>query len=116
VSVRDVAEQIATSPKVAGSVSALTTGSGVGTVFDLIPNDIGKLATLIGIILSLVLIYTHWRRGRIQYEKARLEIAILREREAERIEAARRRREQHLDGRRSYDCAIEEDLDDPTLR
>ena len=82
MSVRDVAEQIATSPKVAGSVSALTTGSGVGTVFDLIPNDIGKLATLIGIILSVVLIYTHWRRGRIQYEKTRLEIEILRQREA----------------------------------
>ena len=114
MSVRDVAEQIATSPKVAGSVSALTTGSGVGTVFDLIPNDIGKLATLIGIILSVVLIYTHWRRGRVQYEKTRLEIEILRQREAERIEAARKRREQHLDGRRAYDCALEDDPDLPS--
>lgn len=92
MSVRSAAEQVISSPKIAGSVSAVTTGSGVGTILDVIPNDIGKLATLIGIVLSLVLIYTHWRRGRIEYEKTRLEIAILKEREAERIESAKKRR------------------------
>lgn len=103
MSVRNAVEQVVTSPKVAGSVSAVTTGSGLGTVLDVIPNDIGKLATLIGIILSLVLIYTHWRRGRVEYEKTRLEIAILKEREAERIESARRRRAAGLEARRAQD-------------
>lgn len=103
MSVRSVAEQIASNPKVAGTVSAATTGSGLGTVLDLIPNEIGKLATLVGIILSLVLIYTHWRRGRIEYAKTQLEIMILKEKEAERLEAARRRREAGLPTRREDD-------------
>lgn len=105
MSVRNAVEQVATSPKIAGAVSAVTTGSGVGTILDVIPDDIGKLATLIGIILSLVLIYTHWRRGRIEYEKTRLEIAVLKEKEAERIESARRRRAAGLDVRRAEDRA-----------
>lgn len=63
-----------------------TVGSGMGTVLKMIPNDVGKLATLVGIVLSIVLIYTHWRKGRIEYEKTRLEIAILKE------EYARQRR------------------------
>lgn len=92
MSVRSAVEQVVASPKIASGVSAITTGSGVGTFLDLIPDSIGKLATLIGIILSLVLIYTHWRRGRIEYEKTLLEIAILKKREAEHLEAAKTRR------------------------
>lgn len=109
MSVRSAVEQVVSSPKIAGGVSAVTTGSGVGTILDLIPDDIGKLATLIGIILSLVLIYTHWRRGRVEFEKTRLEIAILKEREAERIEAARRRREAGPEAR------LASDIEDPDL-
>ena len=51
--------EIIHSPKVAAAVSAATTGTGLGSVLDLIPNDIGKLATLVGIILSVVLIRIH---------------------------------------------------------
>lgn len=40
-------------------VAVATTGTGLGTILDLIPDDIGKLATVIGILLSLVLIYVH---------------------------------------------------------
>ena len=81
------------SPKVATGVSATTTGTGIGTLIDWIPSDIGKLATLVGIALSLVLIYTHLRKGRIEYKKTKLEIEILMEKEAERLDNARRRRE-----------------------
>lgn len=76
--------------KVAWLTVTGTIGSGLGTALEMIPNDIGKLATLIGIILSVVLIYTHLRKGRIEYEKVRLEIIILKEKEAERLEANRR--------------------------
>lgn len=65
--------------KVASVVASVTTATGVGTLLELIPDDIGKLATLVGIMLSSVLIYTHWRNGRIEYQKTRLEIEILRE-------------------------------------
>jgi hypothetical protein len=79
--------ELAENTRVAGSVAAATTGTGLGTILDLIPENIGKLATLIGIVLSLVLIYTHWRKGRIEYEKTRLEIMILKKKEEEREQA-----------------------------
>lgn len=91
------------SPKLAVSVSALTTGSGLGTILDLIPNDIGKLATVVGIILSAVLIFTHLRKGCAEYTKTRLEIMILEEKEAERIENATRRKSEGLPIRRESD-------------
>jgi predicted site-specific integrase-resolvase len=65
-------------------------------MFDWVPN-LGELATIIGIVLSIVLIYTHWRKGRIEYKKTQLEITILMEKEAERLENANRRKEEaHL--------------------
>lgn len=90
-------------PKIAATVSAMTTGTGLSTVFDLIPNDIGKLATVVGIILSSVLIYTHWRKGRIEYAKTTLEIAILKEKESERLMSARTRESKGLPIRRESD-------------
>ncbi len=70
-------KDVATDPRVAGVVSTATTG--LGTFLDIIPNDIGKLATLVGIALSAVLIYTHIRKGRLEYQKIQLEIDQLRE-------------------------------------
>ena len=72
MSLRDVA----TDPRLAYPVSAATTAT--GTFFDMIPSDIGKLATLVGIALSIVLIYTHLRKGRIEYKKIQLEMELLR--------------------------------------
>lgn len=91
MSVKEGLQELASNPKIASAVSAATTGTGLGTLLDLIPNEIGKLATLVGIVLSSVLIYTHWRKGRIEYQKTQLEILILKEKEAERLEAALRR-------------------------
>lgn len=76
--------------KVAGATAAATTGTGLATILEMIPNDIGKLATLVGIILSVVLIYTHWRKGRIEYKKIQLEIAILEGKEEDRRAEPRR--------------------------
>lgn len=103
MSAKDGLAELAQNPKVASAVSTLTTGTGLGTFLDLIPNDIGKLATLVGIVLSSVLIYTHWRKGRIEYEKTQLEILVLKEKEAERIEATHRRKEAGLPATRLED-------------
>jgi hypothetical protein len=78
--------------KVAWLTATGTLGTGLATVVEMIPNDIGKLATVVGIVLSSVLIYTHLRKGRAETEKLQLEILILKEKEADSIEAARRRR------------------------
>lgn len=45
-----------------------------------IPDDIGKLATLAGLCLSIVLIRNHWRKGKIDIEKAKLERELLKRR------------------------------------
>lgn len=71
---------IASSPKVATGIVAATTGSGVGTWLDWIPNDIGKLASLVGIVLSLVLIAVHVT----VFRKHRLELEMLKEEQRKR--------------------------------
>lgn len=87
--VSNIRSEIATavqSPKTAAGVSTLTTGTGVSTMLDWIPNDIGKLATLVGIILSLLLIYVHL----LAVRKAHLEIAHLK-RQADEWDGRERR-------------------------
>ncbi len=82
-------QNLGISSKAAAGVAAATTGMGVSGTFnflDLIPNDIAKLATVIGIILSVVLIYTHIRRGRIEYKKVQLEILLMKEKQAKTVE------------------------------
>lgn len=96
MTIKENAQELVQNPKIASTVSAATTGTGLGTMFDWVPN-LGELATIIGIVLSIVLIYTHWRKGRIEYKKTQLEISILMEKEAERLENANRRKEEaHL--------------------
>lgn len=104
MSVKEGLTTLAQNPKVASAVSTITTGTGLGTFLDLIPNEVGKLATVVGIILSSVLIYTHWRKGRIEYKKTQLEIIILMEKEAERLDAARKRKEAGEPTRRVEDA------------
>jgi len=52
--------------KIGAAVSGGTTATGISTWFEYIPADIGKLATLIGIVLSIVLIYVHLKKGRLE--------------------------------------------------
>lgn len=89
--------------KVAWTTVIGTVASGMGIALEMIPNDIGKLATLVGIVLSSVLIYTHFRKGRIEYKKTQLEICILKEKEAERVESANRRKDSGLPATRESD-------------
>ena len=62
-------------------VAVATTGTGLGTILNLIPDDIGKLATVIGILLSLVLIYVHIQTAK----KISMEIRLLEKKEREGI-------------------------------
>jgi len=63
--------------KVAYSVSIVTWSSGLATFLEWIPADIGKLATLIGIILSLVLIYTHLKRTKLEEDEHKIKMKLL---------------------------------------
>jgi len=55
-----------------------TVFSGAVDAMELIPEMLGTIATITGIILSCVLIYTHWRKGRVEHTKTLLENEILR--------------------------------------
>lgn len=79
---KDAIQEIASSPKVAGSVAGLTAamGAAVESAISWIPDDIGKLATLIGIILSVILIRVHLTALR----KAQYELKLMQAKEADR--------------------------------
>lgn len=60
-------------------VASGTTGTGLATWLNLIPNEIGKLATLVGIVLSVVLIVMHIRKMRQEARESALRESILSE-------------------------------------
>ena len=99
MSIKEQAIQYATNIKVGVVTGAGTVSAGAGTWFDVIPDDIGKLASLVGILLSSLLIFFHVQKIRksaleisktrleieiMKARKTRLEIEIIKEREAER--------------------------------
>lgn len=69
------------SVKAAIAVAAGGMATGLGEWLDLIPDNIGKLGVVVSIILSVVLIYAHLRKLRIELEKSDLELRILRRKE-----------------------------------
>ncbi len=85
--------------KVAATVALSGMGTGLSMFLALIPNDIGKLASLVAIVLTAVLIRNHLRNGR----KLQLEIRALEAREEERKESAEDRRRQGLPTQRVDD-------------
>ena len=85
---REIAQELIHNPKFAAAVSAATTTTGAGTIFDWIPDDIGKLATLVGLLLSILLIRVHLK----MLEKINLENAAMREEREERLQVAAERK------------------------
>ena len=83
MSVREQLLSAASSPKAGATVAAVTTGTGMGTIFDYIPDDIGKIGVLVGIILSIVVCRLHL----LSIKKTNLEMQIMRQREADRIKS-----------------------------
>ena len=80
--------------KIAWVTAGATMSTGLATVIDMIPKDIGTYASILGMILTSVLIVTHWRNGRIEYRLKLLEIDIMHRKEAERQKTLARRREE----------------------
>ena len=81
-----VIEQLG-NPKAAATISAATTGAGLSSIWGWLPSDIGEVAAVVGIILSIVMIYSTILRIR----RERLEYRFLVDRERKRIEKARQR-------------------------
>lgn len=84
MSVREQILSAASNTKAGVTVAAVTTGTGVGQqFFDYIPDDIGKAAVVVGIILSVVVCRLH----ALNIKKINLEMKIMRQREADRIKS-----------------------------
>ena len=69
-----------TDARIAGPVATVTAATGAAEWLNWIPNDIGKLATLVGICLSVVLIGTHLWRAVLEYRRHRVEIREIKRR------------------------------------
>ena len=68
---KNIAGQVATdvvqNQKIAAAVATTTTGSGILTTYlEMIPSDVGKIATLAGICLSIIVAITTLIRHRKQ--------------------------------------------------
>jgi hypothetical protein len=75
--VKNVAGPVLESPKVAAGVGGTTITSGLGTIFDLLPSG-AQVATAAGTVLSLVLAWNHWKKGKLERRKLRMENELLR--------------------------------------
>lgn len=75
-----------TNPKAGALTAGGTISTGLGSWLDYIPNDIGKVATLVGIVLSTVMIVMYIRKIAQDAKESALREQILQEQlEIERI-------------------------------
>lgn len=75
-----ITQEIIQSPKVGHAVAAITATAGTSTWMDWIPSDIGKLVSLVGLVLTVVLIRLHWqslKNKELENVKLKLEIENL---------------------------------------
>ncbi len=88
--------ELANDVKVAAVVAGTTAGTGTISWFKWSPDGIIQIATLFGIlagsVLSVSLIIFHWRKNRVECKKIELQIFIMKTKEKERIEAAKKER------------------------
>ena len=73
-------QSVVENTKVVGTVSTVTTAAGLGTVLNYLPDVLGSVATMAGIMLSWFLI----RKVRMETRKIKLEMDVLRDREQAR--------------------------------
>ena len=90
-------KELMADPRIGAAVASGTVGT--GTIIDLIPDGIGKVSMLIGMILSILLIRVHYAN----LQKIKMEVGIMKRKEDERLEAARLRKEEGQPLRREED-------------
>ena len=89
-------------PKIAGAVGGTTVAVGMSSKLDVINGWLALIAGVLGIVLTLTLLFIHWRRHRREERRFHLEMKEVMRREAER-EAIRRHRVTHGESLRRSD-------------
>ena len=98
-SVEQHVQAVVENTKVIGAVSTVTTAAGLGTVLNYLPDVLGSVATMAGILLSWFLI----RKVRMETKKIKLEMQVLRNREQKRHDEIDHRQEEGEPLRRESD-------------
>lgn len=62
-----------------------TVVTGISTVMQMIPAVLGAVASLVGIIVSVILCYFAWRKNRAEIAQIKAETMIIERREKERL-------------------------------
>jgi len=88
-----------TSLKLNVTIAGGTIAAGVSTALEYIPEDIGKLTSLVGLILSITLILVQWTN----YRRGQLELEIMRRKEAERLDKKKARDYSGIESKRVDD-------------
>jgi len=70
-------KDLLTDTRAASAVSGTTVTSGLATWLDMVPNEIGKLATLVGTVLSLVMIYVYIQKNSREAKESSVQLEIL---------------------------------------
>ncbi len=73
------APELLTNIKFAWAWVVTTLGAGTGTILELIPTHIGTVASLLGCVLTVVLIRSHRSKSALEQEKLKLEIKALKD-------------------------------------
>jgi hypothetical protein len=69
-------QEVVTNPGIGQAIAATTAAVGVGGFLQLLPPILSIIATIFGIVLSGVLIYSHWANGRAERKKLEAETAL----------------------------------------
>ncbi len=75
--IRDTMDHIINDVKAALVICASTLGAGLGLILEWIPDDIGKLAVLFSMVLTVIVARNHLRKGRMDHlQRRKLELEV----------------------------------------
>lgn len=70
-------KEIFVSVKTAIGTAGATIITGLGSLVELIPTDIGKVASLVGVVVTLFLAYLQWKRSKREDAEHKLQMEQL---------------------------------------
>ena len=86
-------QELVHSPKTPGIILPTTIGTGIATWIDLIPDNIGKLASLVGLVFSALIVYIQWRKFKLDEREKDITYALLQQKKEARAKGFSMRRE-----------------------
>lgn len=92
---------------VLGLIGALTTGTGLAAWFEVIPVNLGQVASFVWIVISILIARFQIKAKKLETAKLKEELLNLRIKNASFIDEYKRRRQDNLPMRRHIDRALD---------